>query len=67
MAKIKTMKTKFVTKILICDDCKQEFVYTGDAQEYLNGKGFKHNPKRCKRCHIAYINEKRLKNKLGGD
>ncbi len=42
----------YVSKILICTVCGEEFVFTADAQQYLAEKGFINDPKRCKSCHI---------------
>ena len=43
---------KFIDKILICIDCREEFVFTASAQEYFAGKGYTEDPKRCKSCYL---------------
>lgn len=40
-------------RILVCVECKEEFVFTAAAQEYFDDKGFYQDPKRCKSCHLA--------------
>ena len=50
----------YVSKILICTVCGEEFVFTADAQQYLAEKGFMNDPKRCKSCHIKSKREHRL-------
>lgn len=44
----------FGDKILICSDCKQEFVFTAEAQEYFLEKGISDEPKRCKSCYFGH-------------
>jgi len=46
---------KFKTKILVCQDCGEEFVFTADAQEWNAQRGYRDNPQRCKACHIEYL------------
>jgi hypothetical protein len=41
------MDTVFETKILICADCGEEFVFTIKAQEYFAEKGYTEDPKLC--------------------
>ena len=36
-------------KIIICKECKTEFLWTGKEQEFYASKGF-YPPRRCKRC-----------------
>lgn len=36
-------------RMLECQDCKQEFVFTEGEQEFFATKGFT-DPKRCKPC-----------------
>ena len=40
----------FEDKVLVCQDCGQEFVYTVGEQEFYQEKGFANEPKRCKDC-----------------
>ncbi len=34
---------------LVCEDCGEEFPFTGDEQQYYSERGFQ-TPKRCKLC-----------------
>ncbi len=36
-------------KILVCQDCGEEFTFTAGEQEFFTEKGFS-DPKRCKTC-----------------
>lgn len=42
---------KFKDKVLVCVDCKEEFVFTARAQEYFAEFGVSIDPKRCRSCH----------------
>jgi len=53
------MEEKFIDKILICTDCKEEFVFTASAQEYFAGRGFMDDPRRCKSCYLELKRAKR--------
>lgn len=48
------MQNGFDPKILICVECSEEFVFTGQAQEYFAERGYTEDPKRCKTCHTKY-------------
>ena len=37
-------------KILICQDCGKEFVFTVGEQQFYKEKGFYNEHKRCKEC-----------------
>lgn len=37
-------------KVLTCQDCSKEFVFTSAEQEFYAQKGFSNEPKRCKEC-----------------
>ena len=41
-------------KILICEECNEEFVFTKAAQQYFQERGYTEDPKRCKTCHTRY-------------
>ena len=41
---------------LICSDCRQEFTFTGEEQEFFRERGYS-TPKRCKPCRQAKKNE----------
>jgi hypothetical protein len=56
------MDSGFQTKILICADCGEEFVFTVAAQEYFAEKGYTEDPKLCKYC---YMQRKRVKKTHG--
>ena len=45
---------EFQTRILICEDCEEEFCFTVEAQEYLARIGHMYDPKRCKSCHRTF-------------
>ena len=45
--------------ILICINCKEEFVWDSSAQKYFQEKGYRDAPKRCKSCHTKYKKEQR--------
>ncbi len=51
---------EFEDSVLVCEDCGEEFTFTGDEQEYYYGKGFQ-TPKRCKPCR-----DKRKMSRRGG-
>lgn len=48
------MESGFEPKILVCVECGQEFVFTGDAQAYFAERGYTEDPRRCKSCHTKY-------------
>lgn len=52
------MKSRFRTKILICADCGEEFVFTASAQEYFEERGFRKAPRRCRFCHSLHRKER---------
>lgn len=56
------MDSGFQTKILVCADCGEEFVFTVAAQEYFAEKGYTEDPKLCKSC---YMLRKRVKKTNG--
>ena len=37
-------------KIIVCQDCGEEFTFTVREQEFYEEKGFANEPKRCKNC-----------------
>ena len=53
------MKTGLEPKILICNECNEEFVFTVAAQEYFLERGYSEDPKRCKTCHTHYKKSQR--------
>ncbi len=44
----------FKPRVLICCECSEEFVFTGEAQQYFAERGYTEDPKRCKSCHTQY-------------
>ncbi len=40
-------------KVLICQDCGREFIWTAGEQEFYAERGFTNEPKRCKECRNA--------------
>ena len=53
------MDSGFKTKILICADCQEEFVFTIAAQEYFAEKGYTEDPKLCKSCYMKRKRDKK--------
>ncbi len=47
-------------RILVCEECGEEFVFTVGAQKYFEQRGFKQSPKRCKACHTKYKRDNKL-------
>ena len=37
-------------KVLICQECGREFIWTAGEQEFYAERGFANEPKRCKEC-----------------
>ena len=46
------LSERFIDKILICAECKKEFVYSASAQRYFAERGFVDDPKRCTACFL---------------
>ena len=40
-------------KVIVCRDCKEEFVFTTGEQEFYKEKGFDNEPTRCTSCRRA--------------
>lgn len=40
----------FVDRDLTCSMCGVQFVFSAGEQAFFRDKGFRHDPKRCKRC-----------------
>ncbi|HWR82412.1 MAG TPA: zinc-ribbon domain containing protein [Candidatus Deferrimicrobium sp.] len=53
------MESGFESRILICSECGQEFVFTGQAQQYFAERGYTDDPKRCKSCHTKFKKSQR--------
>lgn len=41
---------EFADRILQCNDCGAEFVFTAGEQVFFQNKGYKNDPKRCRQC-----------------
>jgi len=39
-------------KIIICEDCGEEFTFSVAEQEFFAQKGWTRDPKRCKQCRL---------------
>jgi hypothetical protein len=48
------MEIRFESRVLICSECQEEFVFTVAAQQYFAERGYTDDPKRCKTCHMRY-------------
>lgn len=53
------MDSEFETKILLCAECGEEFVFTVGAQEYFAEKGYTEDPKLCKSCYMQRKRDKK--------
>ncbi len=50
------MNTEFKDKTIVCQDCKEEFVFSAGEQEFFASRGLEQEPKRCKSCRDARKN-----------
>lgn len=41
---------EFSDRMLQCVRCGEEFIFTAEEQIFFEGKQFRNDPKRCKRC-----------------
>jgi len=48
----------FAEKLLYCVDCKKNFAYTVEEQEFHSTRGFPNDPDRCPLCRRARKNRK---------
>ena len=44
----------FESRVLLCCECGEEFVFTLEAQEYFAERGYTEDPRRCKACYTRY-------------
>lgn len=51
---IKKVKRPLMDKVLICSNCKREFIFTAFAQKFFLEKGLTAEPKLCGRCHRRF-------------
>jgi hypothetical protein len=54
------MVSDFAPKVLVCCDCREEFVMTANAQEYFAHRGYKRPPRRCRACFITAKRRERV-------
>jgi CxxC-x17-CxxC domain-containing protein len=47
----------FTDKTLTCSDCGQEFIFSGEDQEFYASRGF-NEPKRCRSCRAMRRNDR---------
>jgi len=50
---VKGFTNDFADRIIVCVDCKQDFVWTSGEQIFFRDKGLQNPPKRCKACKQA--------------
>ncbi|MFQ5608588.1 MAG: zinc-ribbon domain containing protein [Candidatus Zixiibacteriota bacterium] len=53
------MGSNFEARFLICTECKEEFVFTVEAQEYFAERGYVEDPLMCKHCYTRSKRDKR--------
>jgi CxxC-x17-CxxC domain-containing protein len=41
---------EYVDHVLICADCREEFLFSADEQAFFSDKGFTNSPRRCPNC-----------------
>jgi CxxC-x17-CxxC domain-containing protein len=41
---------EYLDRLLKCVDCGTSFLFSADEQAFFSDKGFKNDPKRCKKC-----------------
>jgi CxxC-x17-CxxC domain-containing protein len=46
---------EFIDKILKCNDCGAEFVFTAGEQLFFHDKQFRNDPKHCKQCKAKHV------------
>lgn len=44
-------------KVLVCQECGREFIWTAGEQEFYAEKGFVNEPRRCPECRAARKNK----------
>jgi hypothetical protein len=62
-----SLSERFIDKILICIECKEEFVFSASAQEYFAAGGFNDDPKRCTACFLKLQKGQRRPFRKRGD
>jgi CxxC-x17-CxxC domain-containing protein len=46
---------EFIDRVLKCNDCAAEFVFTAGEQLFFHDKQFKNDPKHCKQCKAKRV------------
>jgi len=46
---------EFIDRVLKCNDCGAEFVFTAGEQLFFHDKQFKNDPKHCKQCKAKRV------------
>ena len=46
---------EFTDRVLKCNDCGAEFVFTAGEQLFFHDKQFKNDPKHCKQCKAKRV------------
>ncbi|MCX7806782.1 MAG: zinc-ribbon domain-containing protein, partial [Planctomycetota bacterium] len=44
---------EFEDRLLTCEDCGAQFLFSAKEQAYYRERGFQHPPKRCRQCREA--------------
>jgi hypothetical protein len=52
------VSAKYKDQLRTCVDCRRNFLWTADDQEYFHEKGFITPPKRCQECRRANREER---------
>jgi CxxC-x17-CxxC domain-containing protein len=52
---------EFVDRVLKCNDCGVEFVFTAGEQLFFHDKQFKNDPKHCKQCKAKRASGSRVR------
>ena len=60
------MESKLEARILICNDCEEEFAFTVEAQRYFAERGYVDDPLMCKSCYTRSKRDKRSGGASGG-
>jgi Probable zinc-ribbon domain len=46
---------EFIDRVLKCNDCGADFVFTAGEQLFFHDKQFKNDPKHCKQCKAKRV------------
>jgi len=52
---------EFKDRVLKCNDCGAEFIFTAGEQLFFHDKQFKNDPKHCKQCKAKRANGGRVR------